>query len=193
MLDYDQVDYREVVKDCERLTKEFPHLGTYVIETSPSGKEDHWHAKFPKSIFETFEEAFSVAVQSLADKDWLALCKEYRCFGLQTEETSRLNKEREKREKQKVVNKPRRLITSPYTLDLIPATALDARRLVKICEAISDATWEYTSFTLAYPLEQHVLIGCIDEAQANRRMKWLSDQTLSFAATIQKNNGGERQ
>lgn len=193
MLDYDNLEHDEVTKDCEKLLKEYPALGAYVIEPSRSGQPNHWHVRFPKSAFSTFEEAFAIAKQASVDGDWLALCKEYECFGLETEESRRSNEVRRQREENQIVNRRVRRLSSPYTLDLLPTTALDARRIVKLCEAIKDPTWQYTSFIQVQPLEEHVQIGCTDEAQASRRMKWLNEQNLGFTATIQKNSGDKRQ
>jgi hypothetical protein len=184
MLDYDNLEHQDVVKDCESLLKKYPALGAYVIEPSKSGRPNRWHVRFPKSVFSTFQEAYDIALESGADPDWLDLCKQYECFGLETEMSRRSNQARE--EKHPIVNRPTRNITSPIILNLKPATALDARRIVKVCEAIKDPTWKYTAFLQVWNLEHHVLIGCTDEAQAIRRMKWLSEQGLGFTATIEK-------
>ena len=185
MLDYDNLEHDEVVKDCERLTKEYPALGPYMIEPSQSGKANHWHACFPKSAFSTFQEAYAIAEHARVDEDWLELCKIYECFALETDTSRQDNQARQ--QKQQVLNKPSRRLTSPVILDLKPLTTLDGRRIVKLCEAIDpkkDPTWQYTSFTLADTLEEHVQIGCVDEAQATRRMRWLSEQNLNFTASF---------
>ena len=184
-LDFDAMDYEEVVQDCERLKKEYPKLGEYKIESSQQPR--HFHVKFPKSKFASFDEAYQIALESKADRDWLPLCQEYQTFGLNTEVARRYNEIRQQREKQRVVNKPTKMILSPFILDLEPATPLDGRRIVKVCEAIDDPEWHYNAFVHVWDLKQHVQIGCRDEQQANRRMKWLSEQGLNFTATVKKN------
>jgi hypothetical protein len=186
-LDYDEVPPDEVEKDAKKLAAMFPELGdTFRVERSKSMGE-HFHLIFQKSQFTSFQEAYNIAMKSGADRDWLALCEEYKCFGLETEGSRRYNEVRQQREKRRVINKPIKMLTSPYILDLIPTTALDARRIVKVCEAIDDPTWKHTSFVNIWELKTHVQIGCINEAQATRRMKWLSEQALSFTATVKQN------
>ena len=116
-LDYDLMQRDEVEQDAKRLSNEFPQLGDYTLEPSKSGDGDHWHVVFQKSMFPSFQEAFDIAEKSLADPDWLDLCKEYECFGLETEGSRRFNEARQQREKHRVVNKPTRIITSPFLLD----------------------------------------------------------------------------
>ena len=193
-LDYDNMTREDVEQDAKRLSQEFPALGgAYRVEPSKSG-QTHWHVIFQRSQFPTFQEAYDVAIQSRADPDWLDLCKQYECFGLETEASRRRNEV--SLQKHKILNKPSRTISSPIILDLVPATALDARRIVKISEAIDparDATWQYKSFIDVWSsLKQHVQIGCIDDAQATRRMKWLSDQALNFTAIVQNNPSVEK-
>lgn len=182
-LDYDDVPYEDVDQDAKRLIKDFPELGNnYEIESSKSGQA-HFHVIFHKSKFASFEEAYHIALQSKCDKDWLSLCKEYETFGLETAEAQRFNEARQ----QKIVNKPMKMITLPFLLDLVPASPLDARRIVKVCEAIADPTWQYSAFVHVWDLTTHVQIGCRDEKQANRRMKWLSEQDLGFTANVKRN------
>lgn len=177
----------DVDRDAKRLAEEFPELGKdYRIESSKSGGE-HFHVIFLKSQFTKFEDAYKIALRSKADRDWLALCKVYECFGLETEGARRYNQVRQQREKQRVVNKPVKMITSPYILDLVPATALDARRIIKLCEAINDPTWQFTSFIHVWELQTHIQIGCINEAQACRRMAWLTENGLQFSGKIKRN------
>jgi len=186
-LDYDKVPREDVDTDAKRLVKEFPELGEdYRIEASKTDR-DHYHVIFLKSQFTKFEDAYTIALESQCDKDWLALCKEYECFGLETEGSRRYNELRRQREQQRVVNKPTKMILLPYILDLMPTSSLDARRIVKVCEAIDDLEWQYNAFVHIWEMKQHVQVGCRDEQQAARRLKWLSEQGLNFSATIKPN------
>lgn len=182
-LDYDEMPREEVDKDAKRLIADHPELGNdYRIEPSP--KRDHYHVIFLKSQFKTFQDAFEIALDSECDKTWLTLCKEYQCFGLETEAARSDNIKRQ----QQIVNKPSQMLFQSFILDLEPTTSLDGRRIVKVCEAIKDSEWEYKAFTHIITLKPHVLIGCRDEAQATRRMKWLSEQGLNFTATVKPNS-----
>lgn len=185
-LDYDTMSQENVEQDIKRLSAEYPSLGDYRLEQSKSGS-GHWHAIFPHSQFTSFEEAFSIAMKSAADPDWLDLCERYKCFGLETDRSRYYNEIRQQREKKRVVNKATGIITSPVILDLVPTTALDARRIVKVCEAIRDETWQFKAGINVFEMKTHVWIGCINEAQATRRMTWLSENGLGFTATIKQN------
>lgn len=190
-LDYDNLNREEVDADAKHLAKKFPELGEiYHIESSKTEK-DHYHVIFLKSKFTKFEEAYNIAVESKADEDWLTLCKEYECFALETEGSRRLNEIRQQREQHRIVNKPTKMILSPYIIDIIPTTSLDGRRIVKICEAIDDPEWDYNAFIHVWDLTMHIQIGCRDEAQANRRMAWLSQQGLQFTAKVKRNENVE--
>lgn len=183
-LDYDSIPREDVDADAKRLIQEFPKLGSeYRIEDSKS--RDHYHVIFLKSQFTSFNEAYAIALQSRADRDWLELCKAYECFGLETEASRGFNEARQ--QQQRIVNKPTKMILSPFILDLVPNTTLDGRRIVKICEAIDDPTWQYHAFVHIWNLRQHIEIGCRDERQAQRRLKWLTEQELNFVAEIKKN------
>ena len=171
--------------DAKRLSEEYPELGQeYRIEPSKSGT-DHWHVIFPKSVFTSFQAAYDIAATTQADPDWLYLSKLYECFGLETEASRHSNRIRQ--EQHPIVNKPVRNITSPIVLNLHPATALDARRIVKLCEVIKDDTWQYTSRLQVWNQEHHVLIGCVDDAQAIRRLQWLGEKDIKFSAKIEQN------
>lgn len=186
-LDYDNLTKEEVDADAKRLTKEFPELGSeYRIEASKT-KRDHYHAIFTKSQFSKFEDAYKIALESRCDTDWLALCKDYECFALETQGSRQYNEIRQQREQKRVVNKPTKMLLQPWILDLMPKTSLDGRRIVKVCEAIEDPEWNYNAFVHVWNFEQHVQIGCRDEQQAARRLKWLSEQGLNFTATIKEN------
>jgi hypothetical protein len=184
-LDYDKIPRQTVEEEAKRLISEYAELGdTFRIENSKSGTE-HFHLIFPKSQFTNFQEAYDIAAISQADPDWLYLCKLYECFGLETEASRHSNQVRQ--EQHPITNKPVRNITSPIVLNLHPATALDVRRIVKLCEVIKDDTWQYTSRLQIWNQEHHVLIGCIDDAQAIRRLQWLGEKDIKFSAKIEQN------
>jgi len=186
-LDYDGLPREDVETDAKRLAEQHPELeGNFRIEQSKSGG-DHYHVIFPKSQFSKFENAYNIAIRSRADRDWLALCREYECFGLETDNSRVDNEFRQQKEKERVVNRAVKKVTSPYILELIASTSLDGRRITKVCEAIKDSTWQYATFTSVMDMKTHIQIGCVDEAQATRRMKWLSEQELGFTATVKEN------
>jgi len=186
-LDFDGIPREEVDEEAKRLIKEHPELGNeYRIEASKT-ERDHYHVIFLKSQFNNFNEPYQIALESKCDKDWLDLCKDYECFGLETVAARRFNELRQERERKRIINKPVQMILSPFILDLLPATALDGRRIAKVCESIDDPEWQWTAFVHVFELKQHVQIGCRDEAQANRRMKWLSEQGLNFTAIVKRN------
>jgi len=184
-LDYDGLSREDVDTDAKRLVSKHTQLGEeYRIESSKT-RHDHFHVIFTRSKFTSFDEAYQIALESRCHKDWLALCKTYQVFALETDASRGWNKARE--QQHPIVNKPVKMILSPIILTIRPATSLDARRLVKISEAIKDKEWEYKAFTHIWTLKPHVEIGCRDPKQATRRLLWLQDQGVSFSAEIKQN------
>jgi len=185
-LDFDGMTYQQVVEDCEKLRKLHPELGHYKIEQSKT--PNHFHVKFPKSEFPTFEEALAVAKESKADKDWLELCEYYKVFAVVTEAGKTMAKAlRLKAFPPRPKKKPAYDLKQPVMLVLHPQTPMDAGRLRAICESmVDDEEWEYRLEASLHDLGQRIRIGCRDEFQAKRRARWLEQQGLKFGWEIVK-------
>ena len=185
-LDYDGMTQEDVEQDAQALLKLFPQLkNRYKVE--PSQTPTCWHVIFPLSEFKTFEAAADAAEFSKCDKNWLALCRRYRVFGIRTEGITKL------RGKSKAVsatprkyNRPSEMIPSPIKLFVNPVFKEDIKRLVKVSEAIDDPTWLYKveQILIHSGVGIQLVIGCKDKWQAERRVKFLEELGIAFTHNI---------
>lgn len=166
ILDYDRCSKEWVIADGEGLKRGHPELGDFVVEQS---KDGGWHLEFPKSELE-WEKALVIAEESDCDKEWLDYCKKYKCFALKTVVSKSRQPEK------KIVNPPVKKVLSPVKLVVTPASDFDLRCCLRLCESIKDPEWVWSEYTPVYDMVTRVEIGCRDEPQAIRRLKWLSQR-----------------
>ena len=186
-LDYDGMSQEAVEHDAQALLDRFPELKKkYKLEASKT--PTCWHIIFPLSEFKTFEEAADVAEYSRCDKNWLALCRRYRVFGIRTGQITRLRGESKAipHQEKKKYKAPSDEIPSPIKLVLKPQDSQAMKRLVRVSESLDDPTWIYkTEQVLAMNgLSMQLVIGCKDKYQAKRRIKFLEALGISFTPTI---------
>lgn len=167
MLDYDECSSEEVMADALRLREKYPELGMSVVE--PSDREGCFHVSFPKSELE-WEKALAIAEESGCDKAWLVYCKRYRCFAINTEVSKSL------KIKKKIINPPVEKVESPFKLVVTPIDKFNLRCCLRLCESIPDKEWVWNYYTPAWDMITRIEIGCRDEPQAVRRLKWLSQR-----------------
>jgi len=183
-LDYDGMTKEEVEENAKYLVATYPQLKLrYRIE--PSETPTCWYVIFPLSAFTTFEEAYNVAFDSKCDKDWLGFCKTYKSFGLRTKGITKVRRESVVAgERPEPKNKPKQILTSPVLVDFKPDNYVEVKRLVQLCASIDDQEWEYRiEYPLAEPLT-HVVVGCKDLSQAQRRINWVKYLGIRATAKI---------
>lgn len=180
LLDYDNKTFEEVKADAERLLGAYPKLGEFTI--SMSDQPNHWRVEFRKSELD-WDTALTIAEETECDRDWLEYCKKYECFAVKTV----VSKNRQP--KDGVVNPPVDRVRSPFMLIVEPAGRFNIRCCVRLCESIKDPEWVWREHVTLYDLKTKVQIGCRDESQAIRRMKWLSERVHGkFEIKEVKNN-----
>jgi hypothetical protein len=106
----------------------------------------------------------------LVDHEWVSFTERY---GVQAINTA-VSRGFHHLEKPK--NEPVREIRSPVKLEVVPATTLGIKRVVKLCENLEDKTWEWRlKYGIAEgPLFRAIIeIGCMNEAQALRRVEFI--------------------
>lgn len=169
LLDYDGMTKEAVEQEAERLKGMFPELGDYRIEPSNTSVIC-WTLRFPKSAV-TWQKAAEVVEASDSDCEWKKYVLRYRCMTKRTEISmgSEMNPPREVR------NLPVKEITLPVKITILAESPLDLKRLVKLCEAINDKTWEWKVETPLWDLETRVIIGCVDKQQAERRVRMIGE------------------
>jgi len=175
-IDYDGIPEERVREECESIKAKYG-LGDYVIVPSRTG--GHFHVSFPKSRIPTFDEAVKILRETSCDPDWLELSIKYGCFGIRQKTLSGV---RESRRLKMPKPKPA-LINSPVILDLTPSTLLDLDRATKLCATFKDGTKYATTRPLA-DLKTHIIVGCTDERQGQRRIKWLQERGVSFQSSV---------
>jgi len=169
LLDYDGMTEEAMKQEAERLKGMFPELGEYKIEPSNTGVVC-WTLIFPKSAV-PWDKAVEVIEASDCDQEWKGYALKYGCMAKRTRESmsSKSNPPIGLR------NKPVEKITLPVKITALAREPLDLKRLVKLCEAIPDKTWEWKVETPLWDLKTRVIIGCVDEKQAERRIKMMKE------------------
>lgn len=170
MLDYDDKTFEEVRADVERLKEKYPYLREFTI--SMSDQPNHWRVEFRKSEL-SWGEAIVIAEQADVDRDWLDYCKKYECFAVKTV----ISKNRQPRVVE-VVNPPVEKVESPFSIIVTPIDSFNLRCCLRLCESIKDPEWVWTEYTPVLDMKTKVEIGCRDEPQAMRRLKWLSERIM---------------
>jgi len=165
MLDYDGCKAEEVVADVTRLRDKHPELGIFLVEPSDGG----WHVEFPKSELE-WNKVLVIAEESNCDKKWLAYSRKYGCFAVNTQISKSLQPKAE------VVNPPVESVESPVSLIVTPIDSFNLRCCVRLCGSIKDDEWVWREYTPLWDMKTRVKVGCRDESQAIRRLKWLSER-----------------
>jgi hypothetical protein len=168
MLDYDDKTFEEVKADAEELVFLHHELGDFTI--SMSDQPNHWRVEFRKSELD-WGTAIGIAEESECDKDWLDYCKKYECFAVKTV----VSKNRQPRMVE-VVNPPVGKVESPFSIIVTPIDSFNLRCCLRLCESIKDPEWVWTEYTPVLDMNTRVEIGCRDEPQAMRRLKWLSER-----------------
>jgi len=173
ILDYD-LAREEVEEDAKRLSEAY-ELGPYNIKPSKSG---NYHVEFPLRTFNNFLEAYQIALDSKADRDWLHFCEEHGFFALAPRESYM---PLEKRKTSTAKTEPKAEITLPILLHIVPKDTMNLKRLIGLCESMreKDASWQY-KMEQRIDMKTHIIIGCKDEAQAKRRLKMLNRTGIEF-------------
>lgn len=170
LLDYDGWSFEEVRADADLLRNRYPQLGAFAI--TPSDQPGHWRVEFRKSELD-WETAIRVAEESKCDRDWLEYCKKYECFAVKTV----ISKNRQPKQ-ELVVNPPVDKVESPFSIIITPIDSFNLRCCLRLCESIKDPEWVWREYTPVLDMKTRVEIGCRDEPQAMRRLKWLSERIM---------------
>lgn len=174
LLDYDGMTRQEVEEDAQRLDRKY-NLGGFEIE--PSDTPTCYHVYFPLTAL-AFEEALKIAKESRCDPMWLDFCARYKCFAIKSRLAVKIQAQRQALSARKI-NKQSPRIDSPVCFRVKPKTSVDLKRLIKLCESISDKTWKWRVVEPVIGLYEDrqvaamIEIGCQDEYQAARRMRFL--------------------
>lgn len=176
-LDYDGLPRAEVEADAKRLGETY-NLGRHVV--TPSRTTGHFHVEFPTKLFNNFEEAYQIALDSKADRDWLDLCKTEQNFTLASASSYIPLTERRQ------VTKPVKKGESPIQLIVVPGSGEDEKRIVGLCQNMRDETWVWReTLSLTTPIRAQIIIGCQDGFQANRRIRFMQKITPPINFTFE--------
>ena len=182
ILDYDGLTRQEVEEDARRLDKKYK-LGGYTIESSDT--PTCYHVYFYKTAL-PFEEALRVAKESRCDPLWLGFCSRYKCFAIKSRLAVKIQVTRQSLPARSL-NLQVKHLDSPVVLRAKPETSMDLKRLIKLCESISDETWKWRVIEPIIgvyedrPCLAVVEIGCVDEYQCARRMRFLLETGIELS------------
>jgi len=170
-LDYDDLSKEEVDEEAKQITGENPSLGPPTIEQSEGG---NYHVTWHRSHLKTFEEGYNIAIDSKADKNWLDICKKYQVFALFTHQslelTMKLRQSKRMFQLEKGSVDGTRLIITPENIN-------EHRRILGICESMKDdSTWTWKLENTLGDNVTRIVIGCLDNYQANRRVRFLREK-----------------